>query len=74
MCEKHCKECGAELLWGYPNLPGTMMESSSNLEDWPICKDCMIEHCVNTSCLACDYGKYPDCRFLDMDWYYQYDD
>ena len=74
MNKTRCEVCGAESLWEHSTQPDIIMADSSYLEDWPLCQDCMIEHCVNTSCLACNYGKYPDCRFLDMDWYYQYDD
>jgi hypothetical protein len=56
------------MTWAHPILPGHVMESSCNIEDWPICHDCMMEHCRRTNCLGCEYngGDYKDCRFLDI--------
>jgi hypothetical protein len=34
----------------------------------------MVEHCCGTNCYACEYGKYPDCRFLDMKRHYMSED
>ena len=64
-----CASCGCELAWDIGG--GKSATSSSFLEEWHICKDCMIEHCVNANCLACNYGKYPDCRFLEMKIHYR---
>lgn len=70
--EKNCKICGCQMVWEHPSIPGHFQESSCYLgSDWRICHDCMVEHCVNTNCLACNYGKYPDCRFLKMKLYYR---
>ena len=71
--EKNCKLCGCAMVWVNPVLPGRYLESSSNIEDWPTCRDCMIEHCCQTNCYGCSYGKYPDCRFLDMKRHYLHD-
>lgn len=69
---KNCRLCGAQMVWENPYLPGHFQESSCYLgEGWPICHDCMVEHCVHASCLGCNYGKYPDCRFLKMKIYYR---
>ena len=68
--EKNCKLCGCQMAWGHPSLPGMLMESSCNIEEWPICHDCMVEHCCSTNCYACEYGKYPDCRFLSLKKHY----
>jgi len=67
---KNCKLCGDKKVWEHPNIPGQLMESSCNVEDWPICNECMVEHCTHRNCFGCNYGKYPDCRFLDMKIYY----
>lgn len=62
-----CKICGCAMVWEHPQVPGVFQESSCYLGDgWPICRDCMIDHCVHANCLACNYGKYPDCQFLEM--------
>jgi len=67
---KNCKLCGCAMVWENPHLPGHYHESSCNIEDWPICHDCMVEHCCQTNCLGCGYGQYPDCRFSDMKHHY----
>ena len=71
---KKCKLCGGNMIWENPYIPGHFHESSCNIEDWPICHDCMVEHCCHTNCLGCEYGKYPDCRFLEMKQHYMSDD
>jgi hypothetical protein len=68
--EKNCKFCGTKMVWGNPHNPGHLQASSCNIEDRPICHECMIEHCCHTNCLGCEYGKYPECRFLDMKRHY----
>jgi hypothetical protein len=40
------------------------------MEDWPVCHDCMAEHCCQTNCLACGYGEYPGCRFSALKRHY----
>ena len=67
---KSCKVCGCSMAWVHPVLPGRILVSSCNLEDWEICHECMVEHCCGTNCYACKYGKYPDCRFLEMKRHY----
>ncbi len=72
--DKHCKSCGCALVWENPHIPKHFHASSCNLEEWPVCKDCMIEHCCRTNCLGCEYGQHPDCRFLDMKRHYMSDE
>lgn len=67
---KHCKLCGGAMVWENPNLKGHFQESSCNIEGWPVCHDCMIEHCCNTDCSACKYGNVTDCRFHDLKKHY----
>jgi len=67
---KNCRLCGAKMVWENPYIKGHFHEGDANIEDWPICSDCMIEHCVSTNCLGCEYGKYPNCRFLEMKKHY----
>lgn len=71
---KNCKRCGGKMVWENPHLPGHFHASSCNIEDWDICHDCMVDHCVAANCLECDLGKYPDCSFLDMKKHYMEDD
>ena len=35
--------------------------NSEGDESKGICHDCLIEHCMHTACLECDWYKYPDC-------------
>ena len=67
---KNCKICGCTMVSEYSNIPVRYWESSCNIENWPICHDCMVEHCTGINCYACKYGKYPECRFLDMKKHY----
>jgi len=61
---KHCANCGCELVWEH--IPGVCLASSADIEDYPVCHDCVVEHCVSTTCLACERGVYPDCRFREL--------
>lgn len=71
---KNCAVCGGKMSWENPNLPGHFHASSNDVEDWHICRDCMVEHCADSNCFGCDYGKYPDCRFLEMKHHYMEND
>ena len=39
-----------------------------------ICYDCLIEHCVETNCLGCDWYKYPDCPHIEAKRIYMKED
>jgi len=71
---KNCKLCKRKMVWENPDVPGHFHASSNDLEDWDICRECMVEHCCSTNCMGCEYGKYPDCRFLEMKRRYMKDD
>ena len=71
---KNCETCGCKLVWENPILKGHFQASSSNLENWDYCRDCMIDHCCTTNCYGCNYGKYPDCQFLEMKKHYMSQD
>jgi hypothetical protein len=66
--EKTCMLCGTTTVWENPEIPGHFHESSNDIEDWPICHDCMIEHCCHTDCDDCEYKPLitSDCRFFEM--------
>lgn len=59
-----CKMCNRELGVRLPD--GSIICKSDYIEDNDYCFECQIEHCLQTNCLGCEIGKYPDCRFLDM--------
>jgi hypothetical protein len=61
---KRCPVCECGLTW--EAAPNRFAESSADTEDFPLCYECMIEHCIRTNCYVCNYGKYPECRFLEM--------
>lgn len=66
-----CKDCGCKLT----GLSSSgMVYASSHYNGTEYCDSCMIEHCVNTNCLGCDRGQYPDCQFLDQKKFYMEDD
>ena len=69
--KKNCIICDCEMVWENPHIPGHFQESSCYIDDWPICHDCMVDHCCQTDCLWCEYGKYPDCRFYEMKMHYK---
>jgi hypothetical protein len=70
MITKNCKLCGAKMVWENPYISGHYIESSCNMDGWDICCECMADHCCSTNCLGCEYGKYPECRFLELKRHY----
>ena len=42
----------------------------SNYIGIDVCRDCMIEHCLATNCLACEIGTYPECEHLERKIFY----
>jgi hypothetical protein len=71
---KRCNVCGCEMVWENKHIPGHFQASSGNIENWDICHGCMVEHCCSTNCLGCKYGKYPECRFLELKLHYMSSD
>jgi hypothetical protein len=67
---KNCRECGCAMVWEVPGIPGHFVESSCNIDEWPLCHDCMVKYCCSANCLGCKYGAYPDCRFLELKRHY----
>jgi hypothetical protein len=68
---KVCELCNCDLVWGAHGSVGGLQECPNNFDGWPICKECMIDHCIHANCMVCNYGKYPDCKFLDMKMKYR---
>ena len=58
--ELHCRLCGKKVS---VKVGGDYILSSESEGDEGkgICHTCLVEHCVETNCLACDWYKYPDC-------------
>ena len=59
-----CKMCGREL--GVRLSDGSIICSSSYIENNDYCHECQVEHCLNTNCLSCSIGTYPHCRHLEL--------
>ena len=38
-----------------------LSSESEGDESKGICHSCLVEHCLHTNCLGCDWYKYPDC-------------
>ena len=74
---KNCAVCGGKMVWENPLIPGHFQESSCELENWPICHDCMIEHCCSEECRGCKFGDATDptaCEFYEMKRHYMSQD
>jgi hypothetical protein len=71
---KNCALCGTKMVWEHPNIPGHFVASSCDIDGWHICHECMAEHCAGTNCLSCEYGKYPECDFLELKRHYMQND
>lgn len=58
-----CRMCGDRVSIKTDN--GWMLKSNSEGDEGKgICHTCLVEHCVNTNCLGCDWYKYPDCPHI----------
>lgn len=72
-----CKMCGRKLgqFVGMMGGEPLIICSSSYIEGWDYCEECMIDHCCTTNCFGCKFnpGSYKDCMFLDMKKNYLYD-
>lgn len=63
-----CKMCGCKL--GVRIANGSIICSSSYIEDNDYCHECQVEHCLTTNCLSCTIGEYPNCRHKDLKDHY----
>lgn len=64
--QKNCTVCHRSLTQAATHIARKFFEKDSSVDDWPICLDCMIDHCIHANCLYCNYGEYPSCQFLKM--------
>lgn len=69
--EPYCDTCGCLMGW---RIDEHRIICSSCYIGGPTCYDCMIEHCLHTSCLECKKGNYPDCEHLERKIAYLEDD
>lgn len=62
-----CKVCGCKM--GVKTAVGII--ASSCFIGTDTCYECQIEHCLETNCLGCKVGNYPDCPHLETKKFYQ---
>ena len=43
-----------------------LSSESEGDESKGICHSCLIEHCLITNCLGCDWYKYPNCPHIEV--------
>ena len=55
-----CRICNTRVSIRTQN--GWILKSNSEGDESKgICHECLVEHCVQTNCLGCDWYKYPHC-------------
>lgn len=68
-----CRICNHNV--AIKTVTGWILSSSSEgIEERGVCHDCLIEHCVNTNCLGCDWYKYPECPHIEIKKIYMEED
>lgn len=69
-----CSRCGSTLIRATQFSNGEFygIYSYDYIDNWPICRSCMIEHCCSTNCMGCEFnqGDYQKCQFLKMKQHY----
>lgn len=61
--EQDCERCGCRLIMKVQSTPKPYFIASSDYVGIPICRSCLEAHCVQTNCLQCEIGKWPDCPY-----------
>lgn len=61
--EIRCKECGRRLAIPHPCDGSRMICSEEYVEGFPFCRDCLIDHCLNTKCSECTINDKKKCTF-----------
>lgn len=62
--ERDCDHCGRSLIRkptaaSFPSY----FTATSDYVGTSLCRGCMEEHCVQTNCLQCGIGRWPDCPY-----------
>ena len=57
--EVNCRVCQKKLVY----WKGDVMDASPSFCGSDVCRECRMEHCAQTNCLACRAGKYPNCQW-----------
>ena len=63
--EQNCDKCGRPLIQPVQGLI-PFFQAKYEYVGASLCRDCLEEHCVQTNCLQCDIGNWPDCRYADI--------
>lgn len=55
-----CRICGQNVAVKIET--GWILSSESEGDESKgICHSCLVEHCLGTNCLGCDWDQYPEC-------------
>lgn len=60
--EQNCEYCGRPLVRKIPTGP-RYFTSTEDYVGAPLCRQCLEEHCLQTNCVQCEIGKWPNCRY-----------
>lgn len=66
----YCVLCGNAVGHKHGNSYYLSSESEGD-EKRGYCHTCVVEHCLATNCLGCDWYKYPSCPHIEMKKLYQ---
>ena len=59
-----CRICGHNVAACKIGDRWILSSSSEGDEEKGICHECLVEHCLSTNCLGCDWYKYPECPHI----------
>ena len=63
--EQDCVKCGCALIRLVRcNTP--FFQAKYEYVGATLCRNCLEEHCVQTNCLQCEIGNWPNCRYADI--------
>ncbi len=69
-----CRICGDNVAIKIDESRWILSSNSEGDEEKGICHDCLVEHCVHTNCLGCDWYKYPHCPHTETKMIYLRED
>lgn len=59
--EQNCTMCGQPLVYQV-QCDSPYFVATSAYVGAPLCNSCLEEHCMQTNCLQCDVGEWPNCH------------
>lgn len=62
--EMDCERCGHKLIREMQSTPKNYFVTTSRYVGATLCRECLEEHCLETSCLQCEVGKWLGCPYL----------